>query len=178
MSQLTGGRMFKRILCPIDGSDAAARALNVAAELARDQQAELLICSDVDPSHAAAMAFGDPGMSALCYDALESEAQALLREAAARVGDLVAVQTIRVSGQPSSGILECAASAGADLIVMGSHGRSGIERALLGSVAESVLRHASVPVMVVRRDGRERQPTKPSARERDSAARSLPAQSA
>lgn len=146
--------MFKHILCPVDGSKAAQQALDVAARLAQEQRAALTICSIVDPSQAAAMAFGDPNMSAACYNALDDEATALLVEAAARVKPYVAPKTLTLVGQPTSGILDCASSSGADLIVMGSHGRNGISRALLGSVAEGVLRHAHVPVMIIRYDER------------------------
>lgn len=96
------------------------------------------------------MAFGDPAMSAACYNALDDEAHGLLAEAAEHVKGYAAAETVTLTGQPVSGILDCADSVGADLIVMGSHGRGGIRRALLGSVAEGVLRRANVPVMIIR----------------------------
>lgn len=147
--------MFKHILCPIDGSKTAEHALEVAVKLAKEQQANLTICTVVDPSQAAAMAFGDPAMSAACYDALEDEAKARLDETAAQLKDTIAATTVTLLGQPTLGILGCAASKHADLIVMGSHGRGGIQRALIGSVAEGVLRQANVPVMIIRYNERE-----------------------
>lgn len=142
--------MFTQILCPIDGSPGSLQALEVAAKLAVEQHAKLTICTVVDPARAAAMAFGDPGMSAACYNALDEEAKALLKDAAARVKSYSAAEIAALSGQAVSAILDYANSSGADLIVMGSHGLSGIGRALLGSVAEGVLRHSATPVMIIR----------------------------
>lgn len=142
--------MFKNILCPIDGSDTSLQALDVAARLAAEQKAELTICTVVDPAKASAMAFGDPAMSAACFDALDGEAKAMVADAAARVKDIVAAQVATVSGAPVQSIVDYLVSHPYDLIVMGSHGRSGISRAFIGSVAEGVLRHANVPVLVIR----------------------------
>ncbi len=154
--------MFKHILCPIDGSQGSLEALNVAAQLASEQHAALTICNVVDPSQAAAMAFGDPGMSAACYNALEEEAKAVLADAAAGVVATAQAKTTALNGQTVEAIIDYCEANACDLIVMGSHGRTGFKRALLGSVAEAVLRHANVPVMVVRwaAHATRRQPSK------------------
>lgn len=96
------------------------------------------------------MAFGDPAMSARCYEALDDEAKQMLRDAAGRVAPPVSAESAALNGQPVPAIVDYANANACDLIVMGSHGRSGIQRVLLGSVAEGVLHHASVPVMVIR----------------------------
>jgi nucleotide-binding universal stress UspA family protein len=142
--------MFKHILCPIDGSQGSLQALDTAAKLAAEQQAALTICMVVDPSQAAAMAFGDPGMSGACLGALDDEAAQIVHDAAARVAATSAAQTVTLTGQTVTSIVDYAASNACDLVVMGSHGRGGIQRALIGSVAEGVLRHANIPVMVIR----------------------------
>ncbi len=142
--------MFKHILCPIDGSLGSLEALDVAAKLAAEQHAALTICMVVDPSQAAAMAFGDPGMSGACLDALDEEAAQIVHDAALRVAATSSASTATVTGQPVTSIVDYANSNACDLIVMGSHGRGGIQRALIGSIAEGVLRHASIPVMVIR----------------------------
>lgn len=142
--------MFKHILCPIDGSACALEALDTAANLASEQNASLTIFSVADPSQAAAMAFGDPAMTGACLDAIDNEADAVVRDAAARVAATIIARVATLTGQPISSIVEFAALNACDLIVMGSHGRGGIQRALVGSVAEGVIRHASVPVMVIR----------------------------
>lgn len=142
--------MFKHILCPVDGSNTSLQALELAARLAKEQRAQLTICMAVDAAKAAAMAFGDPGMSAACYNALYDEARASLASISALVTDVTPDQML-VEGAAVDAIVQCAATKGCDLIIIGSHGRSGIKRALLGSVAEGVVRTAAVPVMVVRR---------------------------
>jgi nucleotide-binding universal stress UspA family protein len=142
--------VFKHILCPVDGSDTSVHALDLAAKLAVEQNASLTICLVVSPSKAAAMAFGDPAMSAMCFGALEDEGKSLVENATALVKDRITPRTAVLDGEPVTSIVDYAASNACDLIVMGSHGRGGIQRALIGSVAEGVLRHASVPVMVTR----------------------------
>ncbi|HEY9179142.1 MAG TPA: universal stress protein [Candidatus Baltobacteraceae bacterium] len=146
--------MFKHILCPIDGSQGSLQALDIAATLAAEQHATLTICTVVDAGQAAAMAFGDPGMSAACYNALEDEHKQALAGAAARIAHIASAGTRALNGPTVPAIVEYAKRNSADLIVTGSHGRSGISRALLGSVAEGILRHAPAPVMVVRWSGR------------------------
>ena len=142
--------MFTHLLCPIDGSESSIEALDAAARFAADQHAKLTICTVVDAARAAAMAFGDARMTGACMEAMESEATAMLHDAAARVKDVAATEIVALQGLPVDSIVEHAADNDCDLIVMGSHGRSGLSRALLGSVAEGVLRHATMPVMVFR----------------------------
>jgi nucleotide-binding universal stress UspA family protein len=146
--------MFTHILCPIDGSECSLEALDIAARLASEQSAKLTICTVVDPSKAAAMAFGDPPMTAACFDALDEEGKLLVADAAARVKQSTTAQAVCLDGQPVESIVEYTVANACDLIVMGSHGRSGIRRALLGSVAEGVLHKTDVPVMVIRWTGR------------------------
>lgn len=142
--------MFKHILVPIDGSDCSLGALEMGAQFARDQQAQLSICTVVDPAKAAAMAFGEATMAAACLDALDEEGKALIEDAAAQVSDIRSAETQLLQGPTVEAIIEHAKRLPADLLVIGSHGRSGLPRLFLGSVAEGVLRHATIPVMVVR----------------------------
>jgi nucleotide-binding universal stress UspA family protein len=142
--------MFKHILVPIDGSDCSLHALEIAAQFAREQQARLSVCTVVDPAKAAAMAFGEASMAAACLDALDEEGKALVEDAAARVHDIWAADVAVLDGAPVDTILDHQRETGADLIIIGSHGRTGLPRLFLGSVAEGVIRNAPVPVMVVR----------------------------
>lgn len=96
------------------------------------------------------MAFGDPASSMACFDALHDEGKALAADAAAMVKDTITADVATLDGQPAASIVDYAAANAFDLVVMGSHGRGGIQRALIGSVAEGVLRHAQQPVMVIR----------------------------
>lgn len=142
--------MFKHIVVPIDGSDCSLHALEIAAAFARDQQARLSVCTVVDPAKAAAMAFGEASMAAACLDALDDEGKSLVESAAAGVRGIWPVDVTVLDGAPVDSIVENARETGADLIIIGSHGRSGISRLVLGSVAEGVIRNAAMPVMVVR----------------------------
>lgn len=142
--------MFKHILVPIDGSDCSYHALDTAAQFAKEQGAVLSICTVVDPAKAAAMAFGEAAMTSACLDALDGEAKTLVQDAAQRVLPIWSSNTTVLDGAPVESIVEHAKAGGADLIVIGSHGRSGLPRLLLGSVAEGVIRNAACPVLVVR----------------------------
>jgi nucleotide-binding universal stress UspA family protein len=142
--------MFKHILVPIDGSDCSLQALEVAAKFAGEQQARLTICTVVDPAKAAAMAFGEASMAAACLDALDEEGKALVGDAAGRVKVIWPSEVAVLDGAPVDTIVDYARESEADLVIIGSHGRSGIQRLFLGSVAEGVIRNASMPVMVVR----------------------------
>lgn len=142
--------MFKQILVPIDGSECSLYALELAANFAREQQARLSIITVVDPAKAAAMAFGEASMAAACLDALEDEGRALAQDAASRVRAIWACDVTVLDGPPVDAIIDYARESGADLIVIGSHGRTGLPRLLLGSVAEGVIRNAGTPVLVAR----------------------------
>ena len=142
--------MFKSILCPIDGSETSAEALDIAARLAAEQGASLTVCTVVNPSKASAMAFGDPAMSAACFNALDDEARAMVTETVEQVKNVIPAESVCLNGETVPSIVNCAERQHADLIVMGSHGRTGISRAVIGSVAEGVVRYATVPVLIVR----------------------------
>jgi nucleotide-binding universal stress UspA family protein len=147
---------FKRILVPVDGSDASGKVLWTANEIAVKLGAELEflhIIPDMPPPIA------DPvGMGGLVYDysasseALEQEADRVIGEAKAKItAQTVHTSKLRADGQRIADVIVRAARAKqADLIVMGTHGRGGFNRLLLGSVAEGVAHHASVPVLLVR----------------------------
>jgi nucleotide-binding universal stress UspA family protein len=140
--------VFKHILVPIDGSPCSLNALDIAANFARDQHAQLTICTVVDPAGAVAISF-EATMAAACLDALDEKAKALLYEATLRARSDSA-DTALLQGPTVDSILEHCKACSADLIVVGSHGRGGLSRLLIGSVAEGIIRNAEVPVMVVR----------------------------
>lgn len=125
--------MFGRFLVPLDGSQLAEKAAQSAAELARHCKAELVFvraCSGQDALKEAAD-YLDP----ICQ---EARAEGLLARAEVRVGE------------PSVKICQVAEEEEIDLIVMSSHGRTGLARTVFGSVAETVMRAACCPVMVVK----------------------------
>lgn len=135
--------MYKKILVTLDGSEHAELAVPHAVALARGLGAELLflqVGEELDMPHLA-----DRRIQIL--EALEEYMARRVQDAQAQG---VSARSLLVEGQPAHEILEVAQREGAGLIVMTSHGRSGLGRWLLGSVSEKVMRHAHVPVLVVR----------------------------
>ena len=144
--------MFKHILVPVDGSDTAMLAVDKAIGLAKAFGCPVTAIYVIDPYPFTGVgtdfAYGQSQyLSAATAEA--SEATRSAREQISAAGVTVDTRVIE-SHTPWRGILETAAELGADLIVMGSHGRKGLEKLVLGSVAQRVLSHATLPVMVVR----------------------------
>ncbi len=140
-----------RVLVAIDGSEQGEEALNYAREeFAGDV---LVLLHVINPARAGYGAqAGIPTASEEWLEDREAEAETLFEDARDRVGDAATVETAVEVGQPARTIVEYADDEdnGIDHIVMGSHGREGITRILLGSVAETVVRRAPCPVTVVR----------------------------
>ncbi len=146
--------MFKQIIIPIDGSDCAAKAVDVAAVLAKEQDATCTVCMVIDIAQAAALGFATPDLVSGWLKTVHDQAEAIVLEAATRLrAEGVQAQTEVAEGQPIDAILQIAKKHRGDLIVMGSHGRTGLRRLFLGSIAEAVLRSADIPVLVVPQSG-------------------------
>lgn len=138
--------MTQRILVPYDGSSPAESALDKACELFPD--AAIVALTVVDPSEASSVSKGTPFPDEWQEDALAS-AEETLEEAQTQVGDRE-LETHCEIGRPSRTIVEFVEDEAIDHVVMGSNGRTGVTRLLLGSVAETVVRRSPVPVTVVR----------------------------
>jgi nucleotide-binding universal stress UspA family protein len=142
---------IKRILVPLDGSSLAELALEPARALAETVSAELIVLHvtstpqiDVQPVP------GWPGLNAV-VEAADQEADAYLQGVQSAMGDSpVSIKLRCASGPAAEGIIDIANNKKVDLIVMCSHGRSGIERWAFGSVAEKVLRVANCATLVMR----------------------------
>jgi nucleotide-binding universal stress UspA family protein len=135
---------FETILLATDGSAASDDASEHAIDLASQVEARLLVVSVLSGSSHRAEAQQDGGDS---RDSLTSQAQAIVvRAKAAGVNATFLVW----EGEPGDAIVAAADAEAADMIVVGSHGRSGVSRFLIGSVSDYVVRHAHCPVMVVR----------------------------
>jgi len=139
---------FRRILVAVDEGPIAARAVDVAIDLARSLAAELALIHAVDPGLGRAP---DTGASAA----------ELISQAKDEGGRLLAAFRVRAApqppplefvlvGKPAAEIVKAAKEWSADVIVIGSHGRAGVTRVLLGSVAEAVMRHAPLDVLAAR----------------------------
>lgn len=139
--------MPNRILIPIDGSPQSARAVEFAVTEWPD--AELTLLHVINPVSAGyGPSAGVPSGAEEWYENAKTDADELLTEATPK-GEIDA-STMTEVGRPARTIVEVADEAGYDHIVMGSHGRTGVSRIILGSVAEAVTRNATVPVTVVR----------------------------
>ena len=143
--------MYDRILCPTDGSAGATSALDRAIDLAVRYDAALHVLYVVEETMPVLDA-ADPELGVK----LREHGDRVLTKAADRaVADGVDdVERAVVGGTPHRRILAYADEHDADLIIMGTDGRTGLDRFLLGSVAERVLRLSDVPVLTVRRDDR------------------------
>lgn len=142
--------MIDRLLLPTDGSETADRATDHAANLAQRYEADVHVVYVVDAGAlnlGTGIGEGYAGVVDKLRAAGQDEAQRVadeLREA----GVDATAETVDQDGVPD-GILTYADEHGVDAIVMGTHGRSGPERWLVGSVAEGVLRASSIPVMLI-----------------------------
>ncbi len=152
--------MYQRILVPHDGSAFAEMVLPHVIELAKRFDAQLFLLEVIEPPNPALYATdAETGMAAeLAVEEIEAAEDELRSAGAARLQKLVASlgdQGVRASynivdGHPAHEINAFARANGIDLIAMTSHGRTGLVRAILGSVTDMVLREAEVPILVVR----------------------------
>ncbi|MCC7083176.1 MAG: universal stress protein [Burkholderiales bacterium] len=154
--------MYRSILVPIDGSKSSMIGLKHAIALARDQHARIRLLNVVDEAAVATM-MGDAAGVVVFPKLIESlrtqglEALDRAQAAADKAGAKTETVQLASRGQAVSAvILREAKRAKVDLIVMGTHGRRGLNRLLLGSDAERVLRDAPVPVLLTRKDPRAR----------------------
>lgn len=139
--------MYDEILVPTDGSPAAEAAIDNAVDLASTYGARIHALYVVDASAFSTVEAG----SEMVVEALEEEGEAAVesvRGAAEAAG--VEVEGSVTTGTPYRTIIDYIEDNDIDLVVMGTHGRRGLDRLLLGSVTERVVRSADVPVMTVR----------------------------
>lgn len=149
--------MFKSLLIATDGSELGDKAVAAGVELAKSHGAKVLVVTATDPvaTGLGAGGFGtfDAGpIIAQLEDDYAAEAKKLLaaaKDTLAASG--IAAETLHVPRhRPADAILNVATERGVDTIVMGSHGRRGLGRLLLGSQASEVLARANVPVLIVK----------------------------
>lgn len=145
--------MFRRILVPVDGSATAARGLAEAIQLAKDQGAKVRLIHVVDESQVLGVAEAGINTKELVAGLMKN-GRAILdraqRSAEKRGVQVESALYESMSGPAADAILREAKKWRADLIVMGTHGRRGIRRLVLGSDAEQVMRRTTVPVLLVR----------------------------
>ena len=146
--------MFKQILVATDGSAASEHAASLAVSLAHTHHAQLVAIYVVDPYPYLGIGEANP----YGFESYMSAARQVASETHTKVAALCAQQEPPVQMQASlvegasvtAGILQSAHDHGADLIVIGSHGRTGIRRLVLGSTANKIVAESLVPVLVTR----------------------------
>ncbi|MCA9515988.1 MAG: universal stress protein [Myxococcales bacterium] len=145
---------FRKILVPTDFSTCSDSALTLGAQLAHDVGAELVALHVVDPGHVPLSAVIHPSTHPEGVDVRTHTTELATRAIERRLERLPVTVVARsghvVFGRPAKMICQAVADLGADLVVMGTHGRTGIAHLIMGSVAEKVLRVAKVPVLTVR----------------------------
>ncbi len=144
--------MFKHILIPVDGSSTSQKAVEKAATLAATFGSDVTVIYVIDPYPFTGLGSDFAYGQAEYLNAADAEASVALNAAKQSLQQAgVRVQTSVVEAHATwRGILDSAAKTGADLIVMGSHGRHGLEKLMLGSVTQRVLSHAHLPILVIR----------------------------
>lgn len=141
------------ILVATDFSDGAEVGLVKAAELAREVGAKVTVCYVLDPSPLAATSLRGEARQQLEHgeDIEKAIHEALEKVVGQHFADIEVTKTALImSPSPNQGICHYAAKEDTDLIVISTHGRTGIAHLLIGSVAEKVVRHAPCPVLTVR----------------------------
>lgn len=145
--------MYTRILVPVDGSPTSRRGLDEAVRLAKVLNAAVRLVHIVDETALTMNPEAASATAPLMAQFAESGKQVLVEaQALASAAGVQATTSMHenIAGRVADRILEDAASWPADLIVMGTHGRRGLRHAVLGSDAETVVRSAKVPVLLVR----------------------------
>ena len=141
--------MYDDILLPTDGSDGIERAATHAGALAERFDATVHVLSVIDTRNRFESPTG--GLSTEAWHEAESErAQRAVETTVAALSPDLPVEATTVEGVPKTAILDYVDDEGMDLVVMGTHGRTGLDHYLIGSVAEQVVRRSPVPVVTVR----------------------------
>lgn len=144
--------LFSRIVVAVDDSDPSRRAVEFAAHLAAQYDGKLITVHAVD--WVGPVSQLESGLSVTdptdVVDALRAEGKALLAEASAvakKAG--VTPEERLIEDRPIDAVLAAVKEAGATVLIIGTHGRKGLQRLVLGSVAEGILRASTIPVLVV-----------------------------
>lgn len=148
--------MYQNILVAVDGSASSQRALNEAIEMAKLARGKLTALYVLD--HSSTFTYAGEYDPRAVVDALRDDAQRVLDDVQKRftelgvTGDVELIETEGVGEDVASCLQRYAQCRGADLFVMGTHGRRGVRRLVLGSVAERFLRFSTCPVLLMREE--------------------------
>lgn len=140
--------IISKILVAVDDSEFSDNTAIAALELAKTLKASLAIVNVIDPALLAI------GADSVVYPLeqmheLKTGSEAIVKKYKNQVGNEVSVEEFVAEGKPSDEIVAIAKKCNADMIVIGTHGRTGVMHLIMGSVAESVIRHSNIPVLVI-----------------------------
>ena len=138
-----------QILVPIDGSKPSLHALDVAVDFAASLGAQIVVCHVVNLGEVAVLTGGEAQLLPQCLEEAEAQGRQIVDDALARIGGRVPASARIARGEALYELEALANDVHPDLIAIGSHGRTGLNRAMMGSVAEGLVRGAQSPVMVV-----------------------------
>jgi nucleotide-binding universal stress UspA family protein len=142
--------MIKSIMVPIDFSDYSKAALRYAAQFAKHFNSKIFLIYVVEPMiYPADFSMGQVAIPSSDID-LTTRAEEELNKLASEIGNEIQVETIIKTGKPFVEINETAGEKGIDLIIIATHGHTGVEHLLFGSTAEKVVRKAPCPVLTLR----------------------------
>lgn len=141
--------MYDTILVPTDGSEHAVRAAEHSLALAEAFDATIHVINVVDVQSVAGL-FDAGGVDSSFVTRIKAEGEHAIQAIETAVGECEQIQTAVLEGDPSTTLLNYATEHDIDLIAMGTHGRTGFERYITGSVTERVVRQANTPVLTVR----------------------------
>ncbi len=158
--------MFEKIVVPLDGTNLSKASLPYATEMARKFKASLLLIQVVAPTAVVASGVEGPSAVRLMVETAQladmkniEDARTYLDGVAVAVkGPGLKVETFAALGGPAEQVLKLCRDKGAGLVVMTTHGRTGLRRTMLGSVADEIVRSSLVPVLVIRPE--EKKPVK------------------
>jgi nucleotide-binding universal stress UspA family protein len=143
--------MIKKILVPIDFSDYSKNALKYAANFAKFFGAQISVIYVIEPLvYPSDFSLGQVAIPTVEYDMQDKAKEELETLVKSEFGDLIESQVIIKAGKPFVEIIETAAELDVDLIIIATHGHTGVEHLLFGSTAEKVVRKAPCPVLSLR----------------------------
>jgi nucleotide-binding universal stress UspA family protein len=144
---------IKSIMCPIDFSEASKNAFRYACEFAKAMGSKIILLNVIEPRPMAAdMTLNYIPLEEDLANAAREDFEPLVQEAK---GKGIEVQADVMIGVPSDMILSQVTDFDVSLLIMGSHGKTGLSRLLMGSVAEAVVRKAKIPVLIVKAEEKE-----------------------
>jgi len=142
---------IKKILVPIDFSEHSKNALQYAISFAKQFDSELILVYVVEPTiYPADFSFGQIAVPNIENDLRERGEAELKQLVLTQIGDVLPARTLVLTGKPFLEIIDTADEENVDLIIIATHGHTGVEHILFGGTAEKVVRKAPCPVLVVR----------------------------